>query len=60
MVSYYADDLYMTFDNKSYYDPETTKYSGINHAVSVVAGTIITASQIFLQAISQRKTGHGL
>ncbi len=60
MVSYYADDLYMTFDNKSYYDPETTKYSGINHAVSVVGWDDNYSKSNFLAGYQPKKTGHGL
>lgn len=56
MVSYYADDLYMTFDNKSYYDPETTKYSGINHAVSVVGWDDNYSKSNFLAGYQPKKT----
>ena len=57
MVSYYADDLYMTFDNKSYYDPETTKYSGINHAVSVVGWDDNYSKSNFLAGYQPKKNG---
>lgn len=57
MVSYYADDLYMTFDNKSYYDPETTKYSGINHAVSLVGWDDNYSKSNFLAGYQPKKNG---
>ena len=57
MVSYYADGAYMTADDKSYYDPETTKNSSINHAVSVVGWDDNYSKTNFLAGYRPKKNG---